>query len=85
MAKMVKQFELAQLLSCPLCGKEPKIRRQPKYTVYCNGSQDAPHILGTNPMGYEREFEARNAWNNLVQKIKEIDPTPDETVSNGIS
>jgi len=75
---MAKRFELATLLPCPLCGKEPKIRREPAYTIYCNDNHNAPHILGTNPLGYQTEFEARNAWNQLVQKIKVIDPTPDD-------
>jgi hypothetical protein len=77
------KFELASLLPCPLCGKEPKVRCTPKNTVYCNGSQETPHILGTTPMGYETEYEARNAWNKLVQTIKVIHPKPDETANNG--
>jgi hypothetical protein len=33
-------------------------------------------------MGYEAEFEARNAWNQLVQKIKVIDTAPDDAEKN---
>ena len=79
---MAKKFELPSLLSCPLCGKEPKIRNKPKYTIYCNGNREKPHILGTDPLGFETEFETRNAWNKLVQTIKVIDPTPDDTPNN---
>jgi len=75
---MAKTFVLEPLLTCPLCGKEPKIRNKPKYTIYCNGTPETPHILGTTPLGYETEFETRNAWNKLVQTIKVINPTPDD-------
>jgi len=80
---MAKKITLAPLLSCPLCGKEPKIRKKEKYTVYCNGTPETPHILGTDPLGFMAEFEARNAWNKLVQTIKVIDPTPDDPANNG--
>ena len=73
-----KKLVLAPLLPCPLCGAEPKIRNKPKYTVYCNGNQEKPHILGTNPLGYETEFAVRDAWNALVQTIKVVTPTSDD-------
>jgi hypothetical protein len=76
-----KKFELETLLVCPLCGKEPKVRKEPKYVIYCNGSLETPHILGTTPMGYEMEFEARTAWNKLVRTITVIAPTPDDTAN----
>lgn len=80
---MAKKFELETLLVCPLCGKEPKIRVKPKYTIYCSDNHDTAHILGTSPLGYETEFEARSAWNKLVQKIKVIDAAPDDTATKG--
>jgi hypothetical protein len=82
MAK-AKRFVLETLLPCPLCGKEPKIRPKPKYVIYCSDNHDVPHILGTSPLGYETEFEARSAWNQLVQKIKIIDVAHEDTTNNG--
>ena len=81
--KMAKKFELPPLLACPLCAKEPKIRKQTKYTIYCNGNREKPHILGTDPLGHETEFAARNAWNNLIQTITVTDPTSEDTENNG--